>query len=242
MAAHPAGSAVAAEVSEAVVPQEDGKMKKLAETFFTPADQQAVNEAVQQAEQQTSGEIVPMVVSASHHYPSAAITGGVFCALPLALILTSALGSHLWLGAQNMWLFLLFFTVLYLPFRALVARSYTLKRLFLNSDQVDEEVEEAAITSFYGEGLYRTREENGILIFISVLEHRVWILGDRGINEKIDPQQWQDIINMLTAGIKQGRQREALCQAVARVGDILKTHFPIGEIDHNELHNLIIRP
>lgn len=232
--------AVAADLA-AAVPQEDGDMQTLAEKFLTDREQQAVTEAVQRAEKQTSGEIVPMVVSASHHYPLAAATGAALTALPLALLLTSLLGSALWLGSRNMYLFLAFFALLYLPLRAAVQHSVTLKRLFLSGTQVDEEVEEAAIASFYSEGLYRTRQENGILIFVSVLEHRVWILGDRGINEKIDPGEWQDIVEDLTEGIKTGRQGEALCQAVTHVGEILKAHFPLQEDDRDELHNIIIR-
>jgi len=216
-------------------------MQRLAESFLTALEQQRINEAVQHAERQTSGEIVPMVISASHHYPLAAASGGVFLALPLALMLTSLLGSTLWLGSQSMWLFLLFSTILYLPARAFVAHSVVLKRFFLRADQVEEEVEEAAITSFYREELYRTRDQNGILIFISVLERRVYILGDRGIDAKINDNGWQDIVSGLTAGIRRGKQGEALLTAVNQVGEILKQHFPIQEGDRNELHNLIIR-
>ena len=227
--------------SVAVALQEDGDMQSLAEKFLTENERQAVTAAVRQAEKRTSGEIVPMVVSASHHYPLAAAAGATMLSLPLALLLTSALGSALWLGSRDMYLFLAFFALLYFPMRAAVNRSVMLKRLFLGRNQIEEEVEEAAITSFFSEGLYRTREENGILIFVSVLEQRVWVLGDRGINEKIEPTAWQDIVRDLTAGIKAGRQGDALCQAVTRVGEILSTHFPQRNDDRDELHNLIIR-
>ncbi len=225
----------------AVALQEDGNMQTLAEEFLTKEERQAVTDTVQQAEKKTSGEIVPMIVSASHHYPSAATSGAAMISLPLGLLITSALGSYFWLGSQNMYLFIISFTLLYVPLRFIVHRSPQLKRLFLINSQVDEEVEEAAITSFYSEGLYRTREENGILIFISVLEQRVWILGDRGINEKITPDKWQHIVEELTEGIKSGRQGEALCQAVDQVGNMLKTYFPPRDDDRNELHNVIIR-
>lgn len=216
-------------------------MRTLAEKFLTESEQRAVTEAVQRAEKQTSGEIVPMIVSTSHTYPLAAASGAAMLALPTALLLTSLLGSALWLGSRDMFLFLAFFALLYFPLRAAVNRSIALKRFFLSKDQIEEEVKEAAITSFFGEGLYRTREENGILIFVSVLEQRVWVLGDRGINEKIEPTAWQEIVTDLTEGIKSGRQGDALRQAVVRVGEILTTHFPQRNDDRDELHNLIIR-
>jgi putative membrane protein len=171
----------------------------------------------------------------------AAARGGVLLALPVALAATTLLGSHLWLGDQNMYLFAAFFTLFYLPFRLLVNRLPRLKQLFLSGREVEEEVEEAAITAFYGEGLYRTRQENGILLFVSVLERKVWILGDRGINDRIDPGQWDAIVDELSNGIKNGHQGEALCRAVGRVGEMLRTHFPYQRNDTDELHNLIIR-
>ena len=97
------------------------------------------------------------------------------------------------------------------------------------------------MTAFFNEKLYRTRQENGILIYISVLEHRVWVLADSGINSRIKPEQWQEIVDHITTGIKEKRQGEAIGEAVARVGAILRDHFPITADDPNELHDLIIR-
>jgi len=216
-------------------------MQTLAKKFLTAAEQQAVTVEVQRAERETSGEIVPMVVSASHHYPMAAVRGATIMALPLALLSSSLLGSSFWLGSDNMYLFVISFALFYLPLQFAVNRSVMLKRLFLSADEIEEEVEEAAITSFYSEGLYRTRAENGVLIFISVLEQKVWILGDKGINDTIDPTQWENIVDELLQGIKTGRQGEALCTAVRRVGAILQTHFPYRRDDADELHNLLLR-
>lgn len=216
-------------------------MRTLAQEFLTETEQQAVTNEVRQAERETSGEIVPMIVSASHHYPMAAVRGATLITLPLALFCTSLLGSLFWLGSDNMYLFVFFFVLFYLPLRFAVNRSVKLKRLFLSPSEAEEEVEEAATTSFYGEGLYRTRDENGILLFISVLEQKVWVLGDRGINARINPAEWEEIVTELTTGIKAGNQGEVLCRAVRRIGALLKTHFPYRRDDTDELHNLIIR-
>jgi len=216
-------------------------MATLAEQFLTLEEQERINEATRQAEARTSGEIVPMIVSASHDYPMAPVVGSVIFALPLALLLTPYIAAPLWLGHQDMWIFLAMSCLLALPVHTLIRTSVPLKRIFLNKNQVDEEVQEAAVTSFFGEKLYKTREENGILIFISVLEHRVWVLADRGINSRIKPEEWQEIVDLITQGIREKRQCAALCEAINRVGNILETHFPIKPDDHNELHNLIIR-
>ena len=67
--------------SAAAVLQEDGDMQTLAKEFLTDTEQQAVTAVVKQAERETSGEIVPMIVSASHHYPMATIRGAALIAL-----------------------------------------------------------------------------------------------------------------------------------------------------------------
>ncbi len=216
-------------------------MQTLAQQFLTEGERQQISEATRLAEGRTSGEIVPMVVSESHEYPLAPVVGAAVIALPLSLLLTPYIAAPLWLGHQDMWIFLALFCLLTLPVHALVKRSNTCKRLFLSKNQVDEEVREAAVTAFFSEKLYKTKEENGILIFISVLERRVWILADSGINSRIRQEEWQELVSHITRGIREKRQCAAICEAIGRVGDILCEHFPINPTDHNELHNLIIR-
>ena len=216
-------------------------MTTLAEQFLTVAERQTVTEAVQAAERKTSGEIVAMIVSESHSYPVAPIVGGVFFALPTALLSARLFGGLLWLGTDNMWLFLAFFCLYYGLGYFTVKRLPRLKRYFLSPTRADLAVQEAAAAAFFGEALHDTREANGILLYISVFEHRVWVLADRGINDQIDPRVWQEIVDLVSGGIKQGIACQAICDGVERIGEILEAHFPIRADDKNELHNLIIR-
>lgn len=215
-------------------------MRDMAKRFLSDTQREKVITAVKAAEKLTSGEIVPMVVSASYRYPMADVIGGAAFALPISLILTPLVGGWLWLGTQNIWLFLGFFAVLFIVFHEIVKRTSWLKRWFISQREIDEEVEEAAVTSFFTEGLYRSRDETGVLVFISVFEHKVWILADRGINEKVPEGQWNDIVAIIVDGIKQKRQTESICEAVEKIGTILQEHFPIKPDDTDELKNLIV--
>lgn len=215
-------------------------MKNLSDKFLSESDKEKIKTAVKAAEKQTSGEIVPMVVTASHHYPMAAVTGAAILSLPLSLILTPFIGGRLWLGHQNMWILIAVFIILFVLFQALIQRVHRLKRIFISDKEMDAEVREAAFTAFYREGLYRTLDETGVLIFISVFEHKVWVIADRGINEKISKDQWQQIVDHIVDGIRQKRQGESICEAVHRVADLLKLNFPIKHDDADELENLII--
>ncbi|MCB2149420.1 MAG: TPM domain-containing protein [Deltaproteobacteria bacterium] len=215
-------------------------MKNLVETFLSATDQERLETVVTAAEKKTAGEIVCMIVSSSYHYPMANVLGATAFALPLALLATHFLGGWLWIGTQNMWLFLGLFAIFFAVLHWIIGNCPTLKRLFISRREIDEEVEEAAVNGFFRKGLYRTRDANGVLLFISILEHKVWLLADKGIHEKISQDEWNRLVGRVTAGIRKGQGAEAICNAIEDIGDLLQTHFPIKPGDTNELTNLII--
>ena len=215
-------------------------MKDLVAKFISDEDRRKIEAAVNEAEKHTAGEIVPLVVSASYHYPMADVIGAAAFALPIALALTYVIGQLLWIGGQNLWLFLGLFAVLFVIFHTVVRHWPALKRLFISSREMEEEVEEAAVTRFFLEGLHRTRDETGVLIFISVFEHRVWVLADRGIDARVEKDQWEKPVRTIVGGIKQRRQAEAICEAVKMIGEILSRHFPVKPDDTDELPDLIV--
>ena len=215
-------------------------MKNLVKQFLSDDQRARVTAAVEKAEKLTAGEIVVMFISASYHYPMANVIGATTFAIPLALIFTPVIGGWLWIGNQNMWLFLGLLTVFFILLHEIIKRLLWLKRYFISRKEIDAEVKEAAITHFFNHGLYRTRDETGVLVLISVFERRVWILADRGINAKVPEGQWDDIVKMITAGIRQKRSADAICEAVEKIGALLKRHFPVKPDDTDELDNLII--
>jgi len=215
-------------------------MKNLAETFLSKTEQARINATVASAEKKTAGEIVCMVVSSSYHYAMADVLGATTIALPLALLATHFLGGWLWIGTQNMWLFLGLFAVFFAFFYWVVERWPALKRRFISRREIDAEVEEAAVTAFFKQGLYRTRDANGVLLFISVFEHKVWLLADKGIHEKVAQAEWDQLVGRIIRDIRQGKRADAICSAIEDIGELLQSHFPIKPDDTDELKNLII--
>ncbi|MGE4299281.1 MAG: TPM domain-containing protein [Desulfovibrionaceae bacterium] len=209
-------------------------MQRLADEFFTTEEQERIVAAVQAAEKTTAGEIVPMVVSSSSPYPRADAMGGVL------LGLVAAAGVAQVAGMDDVWSFIPLFLVATIAFQVLLHFTPNLKRLFISRHEMQDAVEEAAAKAFFTQGLHRTRDETGILIFISVYERKVWVLADRGINAKVDTATWQELVDLVVAGIKAKRQAQAVCDAVARCGAILHDHFPIKADDTDELANLIV--
>lgn len=210
------------------------------ERFLSTQDREKIDSAVEEAERDTSGEIVPMVVFRSYHYPMSDVIGGFAFAFPISMVLTYFTGGWLWIGNYNLFLFLGIITILFVLFHQIIKRTGSLKRLFISDKEIDEEVEEAAITAFFREGLYRTRFETGILIFISVFERRVWVLADRGINASVKEGKWDAIVNMIIEGIKKKNQTESIVKAIGEAGRILKEQYPGKADDMDELKNLIV--
>lgn len=215
-------------------------MRNLAQRFLSKEELSHIEAAVAAAEKQTAGEIVCLIQSASYRYPMANVIGATCLALPAALVLTPLIGGFFWIGTQNLWLFLGLFALLFILCHKVVDLVPWLKRRFISQAEVEEEVQEAAITSFFNHGLYRTRDANGILIYISVFERKVWVLADHGINAKVDENQWDVIVNNITDGIRQQKAASAICDAVAAIGGVLKKHFPIKLDDTDELRGVII--
>jgi len=75
---------------------------------------------------------------------------------------------------------------------------------------------------------------------MSLLEHKVWILGDRGIDRKIPKQAWLALAGELSGGIREGRACEALCSVIASCGEELARHFPRKVDDIDELSNDVL--
>jgi putative membrane protein len=227
-----AGSAAAAR--PAAGKHEGTDMTNLAQTFLTKDEQDTLVACVKDVETRTSGEIVPVIASASYEYPRASHIGG------LLLAILAALGVATFIGHTDMWAFLGLFLLFYLVFSRVVAAVPAMKKPFVTKAEMREEVEEAAITSFYLNGLHRTRDLTGIIIYVSVFERSVQVLADKGINDKVNPEVWEEVVIMITEGIRQGRPGEALCRGVTRCGELIAEHFPIKADDTDELPNLII--
>jgi putative membrane protein len=204
-----------------------------AEKLFSQAEQERIRQAVMAAESKTSGEIVPMVVTSSARYTEIELFG-VISGLFLGMLL-GWIWHDPWESYHLNLLPLIGATVGFL-----VARIPAVKRRLASKTRIAEAVSDRCLAAFTEHGLHYTRDHTGILILVSLLEHRVEVLADRGINEKVPPGTWNEIVGNLTAGLKSGRACEAFCKAVERCGEILATHFPRQADDRDELPNKLV--
>jgi putative membrane protein len=205
-----------------------------AHNFFTDEEKERIRKAVVAAEQRTSGEIVPMIVGASGRYAEVEIGG-----LILGLIVGTA-AAFFWADPwevtelQLIWPSVgsaVGFILCYIP---------AIKRRLIPQRRTSEAVHIRALAAFTSHGLHYTKAHTGILILASLFERRVQVLADRGINEKIQPGTWDEIVNILTSGLKSGDACTAFCKAIERCGEILATHFPRSPDDRDELEDELV--
>ena len=107
-------------------------------------------------------------------------------------------------------------------------------------EKINEEVNQRALQAFYVHNLHHTKDRTAILIMVSLLERRVEILADAGINEKVSKDTWQCIVNDMIACIKTNDLSEGMCVAVRECGDILAKNFPGHHDNPNEVCNKLI--
>lgn len=204
-----------------------------AEKFFTDEEKERIRQAVVGAEAKTAGEIVPMIVTSAARYTEIELLGlvaGLCAGMMIEWFWSDPWGSpyfQLWpvMGA------LLGFLLCRIP---------DIKRRVAPRLRIGEAVHTLALASFTEQGLHHTKNDTGILILIALLEHRVEVLADRGINAKVSQDIWDEIVAIVTAGIRSGQGCDALCQAIARCGEILATHFPRQADDRDELSNRLV--
>jgi putative membrane protein len=196
-----------------------------------------IETAIADAESRTAGEIVPILVRRSStvgHVPllafSLILLGVLLGDLPVYL--TRLGGPHwMWLAASWALAFGLAVTVSRLD---ITQRLLTPRR-----DQI-QQVGMRAEVEFYEHGVGGTEGNTGVLLYVSLMEHRAVVLADHAIAEKVDEQVWQELVDLMIQGVKRGDLAEGMTQAIKRCGEILSPHFPIAEGDVNELRDHLV--
>jgi putative membrane protein len=87
---------------------------------------------------------------------------------------------------------------------------------------------------FYEAGIANTSAENGLLIYLSLLEHRLEVIADRGILKAVPALQWNNsVFEIKRVGRKP--EPEKLIKAVRDLGRLLAEHMPATGENPNEL-------
>ncbi len=204
--------------------------------MFSSADLERIQAAVKDAESKTSGEIVPYVVAHSDVYEEAEWRCGSLCGVfMLAGFALIQRFTWIWLPLDSLGMVAAAFVA---GAAGMTIARYvsTVKRFFAGGHLLERRVGLRAAEAFITEEVFKTRDRTGILIFVSLFERKVLVLGDTGINSKVQKVDWESILSTVVEGIRSGKQVEGLIEAIRKSGALLEKHgFAIRPDDRDEL-------
>ncbi len=102
-----------------------------------------------------------------------------------------------------------------------------------------EEPMKMAIAVFEKLGMHKTEQRNAVLFYLAMDDKKLAILGDKGINEAVPTNFWDEIRDLMVSHFKKGEFTEGLSKGIVMAGEQLKTAFPYQSDDTNELSNEI---
>jgi len=211
--------------------------------MFSDQDYSRIRQAVSEAERQTRGEIVPMVIERSAHYRETRYRAGIGCAffaLTTLLTIEWEWMPWRWQTTNAGWLLLTVLMAYGLGYWLGTFGPFI--RLLTSNERLAYKVRIRAHQAFLEHGLHRTELGTGVLILISLLEHRIEVLTDQPILDRVPQQTWEDMVLVIRNGFQKGNPVESLCQAISTCGTVLAEVFPAekGKPNPNELPNNLI--
>ena len=101
----------------------------------------------------------------------------------------------------------------------------------------DATARQRAVTMFGKLRVWDTEQNNGVLVYLLLAERAIEIVADRGLARRVDPGEWQRIVQRMGAAFREGRYEDGLTQALEEVSALLVAHFPAeqGSVRPNEL-------
>jgi len=202
--------------------------------------EKTINDLVTRWEEKTSCEIVVALLPESDLYPAAPyrlamIFGFFFYGLGLIFqlhyyhphFLTALLIAGIALGFLS-------------------GRLSKFKRFVLSDREIEEEVYQKALETFFLENIHHTKKKNGILLYVSQLEKRIIILADKGLNDQVSQGTWDAIVQSLIPCLKENQFQLALEKGIEAIGMEAVKHFPTvdgcPDDGGNQLKNQLVTP
>jgi putative membrane protein len=87
---------------------------------------------------------------------------------------------------------------------------------------------------------HKTKGRTGVLLYVSLAEHRAEIVADHSIHSKVEPDVWGEAMAALVERIKDGKPGEGMALAVEKIGAVLAEHLPPTHDNPNEIPDRLI--
>lgn len=94
-----------------------------------------------------------------------------------------------------------------------------------------------AIELFSQLRVWDTEHNSGVLIYVQLIDRRVEIVADRGIDAKVGHEFWHAVCRHMEATFRQGQFETGALQALAEITRVLVEHFPARGAGTNQPNN-----
>jgi putative membrane protein len=220
--------------------------------YLDDAGRKLVSEAATAAESATSGEIVTVLAERSDGYTDVALlwaAGAAFTAMsvfaafpqPFLDAWDAAFGGwdHEWTTGELASLVIALGLAKFLAVM-LVQQWEPLKFALIPGPLKTMRVHDQAVRQFKVGAERRTTGRTGVMIYLSMREHRAEIVADESIAAKVPAEVWGEAMGDMLSLIRKGQVAEGLAVGISDVGHVLAEHFPRGSDDDNELPDRLI--
>jgi putative membrane protein len=205
---------------------------------MTQQDHSRIAEAIRAAEERTAGEIYCVVARSSDNYffPAAFFVTAAMLLISLAV----AWALHLW------WFDARPTTVVLAQIAAIgcgLAVLWLLPAIriwFVPKRLQYRHAHANAIKQFLARNVHITEARTGVLLFVSLAERYAEAVADAGIDRRVDQSAWDGIVRTLVEHAADDRLADGFVAAVGTVGALLEQHFPVDELDVNELDDHVV--
>ena len=200
----------------------------MSRTKFDQAAGESLAQAIRDIEKDSDAEIVIAVRGRSGSYRHADyLCGAIVALLGLIFVLFSPFEFHTyWVPIDVIGLFIVGAFV--------SSRTDWVRRALTSKDFRAKAARTGAAAMFYEAGIANTSAENGLLIYLSLLERRLEVIADRGILKAVPALKWNNSVFELKR-IGRRPQPESLVKAVRELGRLLAEHMPATGENPNEL-------
>ena len=113
-------------------------------------------------------------------------------------------------------------------------------RVFIHRGELADDALQHAQRKFAKLGMQKTKERNGVLIFVAPRAQKFAVIGDEAVHARCGEVFWQQLVGSMREHFQRENFTEALVLAINQTADLLATHFPRSAGDKNELSDEIV--
>ncbi|OJT22737.1 hypothetical protein BO221_23615 [Archangium sp. Cb G35] len=88
-------------------------------------------------------------------------------------------------------------------------------------------------------GMRRTAADTGVLLYVAVADRKAAVYAGQGVHGAAQPGFWQEVVDGLAQGFREGAPVAGLETAIERIGGLLRTAVPGEDTRGNELPDVV---